>query len=300
MSVTRRRRYNLHTMKLLCIFTLALAPFAFAQGVGTILEVTSPLGTRFYSIPDDKGAVEAARKALAADPKNPALLLKLAQAHAGAWQDREAVEACTRGLALAPNDAGLLTERGHRELPLREFQKARADLSRAVAIDPKNMAGYYHLGLAHYFLGEFAAAADAFRHAVDTAPNTDERINSTNWLYAALRRANQPKEAEQAAAAIGPEMTNKEPHTLHYLNLVRLFQGRMTEAQVTPPEPPRDGSDTEAELRFDTVVYGVGNWRLYNGEPAKAREYFQRVLQGKVWITWGFIGAEREMAAGRH
>ena len=132
---------------------------------------------------------------------------------------------------------------------------------------------------------------------MDLAPDTDERINSTNWLYASLRRANRQSDAAQAAAAITPEMTNTAPHTLHYLNLVRLFQGRMTEASVVPPEPPRDGSDTEAELRFDTVAYGVGNWHLYNGEPAKAQEYFRRVLQGKVWITWGFIGAGKEIHA---
>ncbi|HTX39998.1 MAG TPA: hypothetical protein VME43_33495 [Bryobacteraceae bacterium] len=59
----------------------------------------------------------------------------------------------------------------------------------------------------------------------------------------------------------------------------------MTEAQITPPEPPRDGSDTKAELRFDTVDYGVGNWHLYHGEKAKAQEYFRRLLQGKVWVT---------------
>jgi tetratricopeptide (TPR) repeat protein len=39
------------------------------------------------------------------------------------------------------------------------------------------MVAYYHLGLAHYFLGEFTQAVDAFHHAVETAPNTDERIN---------------------------------------------------------------------------------------------------------------------------
>jgi len=287
-------------MKLLGVLAVALAPLACGQaGAQPVLEVTSPLGTKFFSIADGQGVVAAAQKALAADPKNPDLLLKLAQAHAAVWQDREAVEACTRGLALAPNSADLLTERGHRELPLREFQKARADLARAVEVNPKRMDAYYHLGLAHYFLGEFGAAAEAFRHAVDLAPDTDERINSTNWLYASLRRANRQSDAAQAAAAITPEMTNTAPHTLHYLNLVRLFQGRMTEAAVVPPEPPRDGSDTETELRFDTVAYGVGNWHLYNGEPAKAQEYFRRVLQGKVWITWGFIGAEREIAAAK-
>jgi tetratricopeptide (TPR) repeat protein len=285
-------------MKRFGILVAMLAPLAFGQaGAGLILEITSPLETKFYSIADDKSVVAAAQTAAAADPKNADLFLKLAQAHASVWQEREAVEACTRGLALAPRNAGLLIERGHRELPLRQFQRARADLSLAVQIDPKRMDGYYHLGLAHYFLREFPAAADAFQHAVDLAPSTDERINSTNWLYASLRRANRPADAAKAAEAITPEMTNTEPHTLHYLNLVRLFQGRMTESAAMPPEPPRDGSDTEAELRFDTVTYGIGNWRLYNGESSKAQEAFRKVLQGKVWITWGFVGAECEVAA---
>jgi tetratricopeptide (TPR) repeat protein len=287
-------------LSILMAFALNAALAAYSQTrAKVVLEVTSPLGTKFYSIPDDKGVVASAQTALAADPKNPGLFLKLAQADAAVWQDREAIEACTRGLAIAPNDAALLTERGHRQLPLRQFAKARADLSRAIELDPKRMDAYYHLGLSHYFLGEFAASADAFRHAVEFAPNDDERINSTNWLYAALRRANRPQEAELAGTAIPPEMKNTAQHTLQYLNLVRLFQGRATPAQITPTVPPRDGSDTEAELAFDTVSYGIGNWELYNGHPDKAREYFRRVLEGKVWITWGFIGAECEMAAGK-
>jgi len=271
-----------------------LAASALGQS-GPILEVTSPLGTKFYSIADDKGAVADAQKAADADPKNAALLLKLAQAHASVWQDREAAAACTRGLALAPRDVELLIERGHRELPLREFAKARDDLSQAAKLDPKRMDAYYHLGLAHYFLREFSAAADAFQQAVNNAPNNDERINSTNWLYASLRRANRKTDADRALAAIPPEMTFTAPHTQHYLNLVRLFQGRVKEKDILPPEPPRDGSDTEAELRFDTVAYGVANWRLYNGELPAAQKMFRRVLEGKVWITWGFIGSECEL-----
>jgi hypothetical protein len=76
-----------------------------------------------------------------------------------------------------PQNAALYTERGLRELPLREFARVRADLSGAAALNPKDMVAYYHLGLAHYFLGEFTQAVDAFHHAVETAPNTDERIN---------------------------------------------------------------------------------------------------------------------------
>jgi len=274
------------------LVALALCPFLPAQPT---LQVTSALGTKFYSLPD-KGVVAAAQKALAADPKNPDLLYKLAQAQISVWQDREAVETLTRALAAAPGNALYYTERGHRELPLRQFARARADLEQAVKLDPKRMDAFYHLGLAHYFLSEFAPAAEAFRRAVELAPDTDERINSTNWVYAASRRARQDKEAAEALAAIGPEVKNTAEHTEFYLNLVRFFQGRMAEERALPPEPPAGSTDTEAELRFDTVAYGVGNWHLYNRDAAKARDYFQRVVKGRVWITWGFVGAEVELA----
>jgi tetratricopeptide (TPR) repeat protein len=221
-------------------------------------------------------------------------LLKLALAQSSVRQYREAVETCTRGLAIAPANADLYLERGHRELGLREFTRARADLQQAVKLDPKKIDAYYHLGLAHYFLGEFAASAEAFGHAVELAPTDDSRINSSNWLYASLRRAKKPDEAAKALARITPEMKHTEPHSYFYLSLVRFFQGNMTEADAVPP-PPSSAEDVEAELRFDTVAYGVGNWHLYNGHRAKAQEYFRRIATGQVWITWGFIGAEAEL-----
>jgi len=272
------------TARFLCFLTLAR--FVCAQ--------SPEVGSKFFSLPDPKATVAAARKNLAADPKDAALLLKLAQAQIAVWEDKEAVETLTRAIAISPENGELYTERGHRYLPLREFAKARADLNRAVALNPRNMAAYYHLGLAHYFLNEFVEAADAFAHAVATAPNTDERINSTNWLYAALRRAGKTAEAERALQAVPPEMTNESPHTKFYLNLVRFFQGKMSEAEALPAEPPASNTDQEVELPFDTVAYGIGNWYLYNGNPTKAQEYFRRVMKGHVWVTWGFIGSELE------
>jgi tetratricopeptide (TPR) repeat protein len=268
---------------------------AFAQK----MEVTSALGRKFYSTPDEKGTVAAAEKALAADPKNPDLILKLALAHAGVREYRESIETCTRGLKIAPENAGLLLERGHREVGLREFATARKDLDRAAKIDPKKLDVHYHLGLAHYFTGEFAQAADAFRQEADLAPTLDARINASNWVYASLRRAGKKDEAAKALATITPEMKNTEPHTFFYLSLVRFFQGKMPETEAVPPRPPAGNTDDETELRFDTVAYGVGNWYLYNGNAAKAQEYFHAVVDGHVWMTWGYIGSELEVAHAR-
>lgn len=258
------------------------------------LELTSPLGKKYYALPDDKGIVTTAEKNLAANPNNVDLLLKLAHAQASVWQYREAVDTCTRALKISPNNAATYLERGHRELALRDFQRALDDLNRAVSLDPKNTDEYYHLGLAHYFLAQFPQAADSFRHAVELAPNIDTRINATNWLYASERRAREDAKAAQTLARITPNTTSDEPHTRFYLSLLRFFQGKLRESDVVPPQPPKNSNDLEPELHFDTVAYGVGNWHLYNGDTAKAEDYFRRILNGRVWVTWGFVGAESD------
>src|SRR5262249_43067873 len=113
---------------ILCLVSLSLVS---AQ---TKLEVTSPLGTKYFSLPDEKGAIAEAQKNLEADPKNPALILKVALAQSAVRQYRESVATCGRGLGYEPNNADLLLERGHRELGLREFARARTDLQQAAKL----------------------------------------------------------------------------------------------------------------------------------------------------------------------
>src|SRR5579872_58664 len=112
-----------------------LMAFCLEAGSGRF-EVTSATGTKFYSLPDDKGVVSAAIDKMAQDPKNPAVLLKLAQAHASIWQEREAVAVCTAAIKFAPDNAAAYLERGHRELPLRQFRDALDDLNHSVKLDP--------------------------------------------------------------------------------------------------------------------------------------------------------------------
>lgn len=257
-------------------------------------EVTSLLGRKLYAQLDDASVV-AARKKLAADPKNVTLILALSQAQAGRRQYREAVATCTKGLAFAPKNADLYIERGHRELGLREFRSAERDLAHAAVLDPKKLDAFYHLGLAHYFQGQFAAAADSFRKALALAKTNDSVIDCSNWLYVSLRRAGQTAQAALALKRITPDMKNTEPHLLFYLRLERFYQGALSEQAVLPSKPA-DPNDTEAELAFDTVTYGVGNWHLYNNHDAKrATALFREVVTGNAWNAWGFVGSETEL-----
>ncbi|HEX3966740.1 MAG TPA: tetratricopeptide repeat protein [Edaphobacter sp.] len=284
----------------LSLLVLAITPGLSLQaqtgvkGSGSSVEVVSALGRKLSSLPDDE-SVTTARKKLAADPKNVALVLALSKAEAGRRQYKEAVATCTKGLAAAPDDANLYVERGHRELGLREFQAARKDLKKATELAPKNLDAHYHLGLAHYFLGEFSAAAASFDAARALANNDDSLIDCTNWLYVSLRRDGQEARAKEALARITPEVKNTEPHLYFYLRLLHFYQGKLTEKETLPP-PPTGPDDVEGELSFNTVSYGVGNWHLYHHEMPAALSLFQRVVKGEAWNSWGFIGSEVELA----
>jgi tetratricopeptide (TPR) repeat protein len=263
-------------------------------------ETTSLLGRKLYALPDDDSSIAAAQKSLAADPKNVALILKLSKAQAGKRQYREAIATCTTGLQLAPENPDLYVERGHRELGLRKFKAGEADLSRAVTLAPENLDAQYHLGMAHYFLREFAPAAASFGRSMDLAKTNDSLIDGANWTYVSFRRAGNTEAAARVLARITPEVKNKEPHLYFYLRLLHFYQGSLPESELLPPKPS-DPSDVEGELSFNTINYGVGNWYLYAKQNRPhAREFFERVVKGSAWNSWGFIGSELELAGPAH
>jgi hypothetical protein len=83
-----------------------------------------------------------------------------------------------------------------------------------------------------------------------------------------------------------------------YLRLLHFYQGKLTEMEVQPP-PPAKPDDVEAELSFNTVSYGVGNWHLYHHETPQAMSLFEEVVKGQAWNSWGFIGSEVELARAK-
>ena len=282
------------TRLLACHVTLAfaLSPVLQAQAHGAF-ETTSLLGRKLYALPDDNTVAVARAKLTSAKP-GPAEYIALSQAEAGRRQYQEAIKTDTEALASFPNDAGLLLERGHRELGLREFAAAQKDLEHAVQVDPSKLDSHYHLGLVLYFQGHFAEAATHFAHARELAKTDDSLIDCSNWLYVSLRRAGKQHDAAEVLTRISPAVHNTEPHLAFYLRLLRLYQGQMTEQQILPAKPAP--GDTEAELSYNTIRYGLGNWHLYNNDKAAALPFFKRVVTGEVWNAWGFIGSETELA----
>src|SRR5688500_9829578 len=101
-----------------------------------------------------------------------------------------------------------------------------------------------------------------------------------------LRRLGQPKEAEHVLEPIAAGLDVIE--NVAYHKLLLMYRGDIAVEELLAEK--MDGNDRP------TVLYGIGNWYLYNGEPARARELFKRVVDSDPWPAFGTIAAEAELA----
>ncbi len=192
----------------------------------------------------------------------------------------------TRALAIAPNDAMLGRWRGHRNLSVREFDHAMADLMHGYRLDNLNYGILYHLGVLRFVRGDFNGAADAFARAQPRAPDAGELAGSTDWLWMSLQRAGRAREAIAMLARHPDSLAT----TISYASRLRLYRG----SEIGPDAlfSPSDTSD----INVATLSYGLGNWYLVKGDTVRARAQFERSIKSGGWPAFGFIASEAELA----
>jgi tetratricopeptide (TPR) repeat protein len=266
-------------MRRLALVLTLCAANAGAQSI----EYRSPAGVTYKSLADS-GPVARAQRALDADSSDVRNYIALGTAQAGVRQMQEAVRTFTRALATWPNDPILWRWRGHRNLSVRNFDQAMADLTRGYGMDSTVYGILYHLGVLRFVRGDFNAAADAFRRAQPLAPDAGELAGSTDWLWMSLMRAGRASEA----AAMLARRPDSLPTTAAYAKRLKMYRGEITAEQLITP------ADT-SDIELATLAYGLGNWYMVHGDTAKARAAFVRSVQSGGWPAFGFIAAEEEL-----
>ncbi|MES2177077.1 MAG: tetratricopeptide repeat protein [Gemmatimonadota bacterium] len=270
---------------------IALTLLAATSGASDLgaqsVQYRSPAGVEYRSMADT-GPVARAQQALAADPQSVQRMIALGVAQAGPRQMQEAVATFTRALAIAPNDPMLYRWRGHRNISVRNFDQAMADLTRGYGLDSLNYGILYHLGVLRFVRGDFNAAADAFRRAQPRAPDGGELAGSTDWLWMSLQRAGRATEAT-AMLARRPDTL---PTTAAYAKRLKLYRGEIGPDALFAP------SDT-GDVEVATLSFGLGNWYLIKGDTARARAQFERSVTSGGWPAFGFIASEAELARRR-
>jgi dipeptidyl aminopeptidase/acylaminoacyl peptidase len=252
----------------------------------------------------------SATAAFVADPDAADSILWLGRRLSSLGRFREAIAAFSRGVARYPEDVRFLRFRGHRYVSVREFDNALLDLKRAAQLIADNKVPdapepadpgvtpapeasslhygvYYHLGLAHYLKGDYAAAEGAYRLCLKASgASVESQMGALRWLYVTLRRLNREAEAASLLTSVTAETKVKE--SAAYRDLLLLYKGLRRPAELLVL--------ARGDLDHPTYGYGVGEWLLLNGQKEKAIELFREVVRGRQWAAFGHIAAEVELS----
>ena len=266
--------------------------------------------------PEAKLAMEAklkeAQEHYKANPNSADALIWVGRRQAYLGQFMGAIATYSDGIKRFPNDARFYRHRGHRHITLRHFDDAIADLKKAAKliegkpdeIEPDGQPNarniptstlqfniWYHVGLAYYLTGQNEKALDAYRECLKVSKSPDRLVSTTHWLYMTLRRLNRNAEAAKALEPITEGMDVIE--NTGYYHLVLMYKG------VLPVERLLEEAQGDSAASH-SVLYGVGNWHLYNGRLEQAFEIFRRITSSQQWTSFGFIAAEADMKKPGH
>lgn len=251
--------------------------------------------------------LEVARAELAKNPDSADALIWVGRREAYLGRFRDAIATFSNGVKRFPRDARFLRHRGHRYITVREFDRAIADFEKAAKlvrgkpdeVEPDgqpNARGIpigslqsnicYHHGLAHYLKGNFERALPIYQRCAAEATNPDRLVSVSHWLYMTLRRLGRPQEAARVLEPISAGLDVIE--NVAYHKLLMMYRGEIAPEELL-------GERLEGNDR-PTILYGVGNWRFYNGEPALAYELFDRIVASDPWAAFAYIAAEAELA----
>ncbi len=282
------------------------------QSTAKTPEATSLSGKPLYPVElAERAKLEAdlaqAEKDLAAKPNDAEATIWVGRRLGYLWRYRDAIATFSKGIAQHPENPRFYRHRGHRYISVRQFDRAIADFDKAVAlikgtkdeIEPDgapNPTGkprstlhfniWYHLALAHYLKGDFQKAADAYVECMKVSNNDDAITATSDWQWMTLMRLGRKAEAAKVLERITPKMEILENGSYHRRLL--MYKG------LEKPEALLDPAKADA-LTIATQGYGVGNWYLVNGDRARARETFEKVVAGTYWSAFGFIAAEADL-----
>jgi len=253
--------------------------------------------------------LSVARKNFETDPSEENFIW-LGRRQAYLYQYQDAIQTFSDGLKKYPESYKLFRHRGHRYITVREFSKAIADLQMAAALMPQQPMEvepdgqpnklniplsstqfnvWYHLGLAHYLIGDFESAAKAYQQCLEVSNNDDLVCATVDWLYMTYRKLNNTEEAKKTLELIRGDMKIIENDSYHLR--LQMYKGLL---------PPDDllkvsAGHEDIDLALATQGYGVGNWYLSEGDTVRATEIFNQVVTGQHFSAFGFIAAEAEL-----
>ncbi|MCM3905399.1 MAG: tetratricopeptide repeat protein [Pyrinomonadaceae bacterium] len=253
--------------------------------------------------------LDEARRGFAAKPNDPGLRIWLGRRLAYLGRFSEAIEVYSEGIKKFPWDARFYRHRGHRYVTLRKFDLAIEDFEKAAKlikgkpdeVEPDGQPNvrniptstlhfniWYHLGLAYYLTGQNQQALNSYRECLKVSKNPDALVATSHWLYMTLRRMNRESEAAKELEPISEGMEIIENDG--YYRLLLMHKGAVSPEDLLAETLKQTGS-----AGSNSILYGIGNWYLYNGRRDEALKVLRQMIGGDQWTSFGYIAAEADL-----
>ncbi|MEE9360961.1 MAG: tetratricopeptide repeat protein [Cellulophaga sp.] len=273
------------------------------------IEVITSLGDTIYSFKNQTGGIiekyEQAKSdyELASNDAEAIIWYGRRTAYLGRYTD--AIAIFSEGIEKHPENPKMYRHRGHRYITIRKFKKAIADFEKAVSliegtedeVEPDGVPNplgipvstlhgniWYHLALVYYLENDMDNALRIYLEGQKVAKNDDNIVSRAHWLYMTYRRMHKTEEAKKLVEVVKTDMNVIENMVYHKMCL--FYKGAI----------PLDSLKTKGKQGHaeDAILYGLGNWYLYNGEVALAKATYEDLLAKEVKLSFAYIAAEAD------
>lgn len=214
-----------------------------------------------------------------------ATLCERARALAYLGRNTEALADILEAVRQQPAAADLMKCSGEVRFTVGDFSRSIVDLSRALALQPRDSETRFFRGLSNYYLGKFPEAAQDFLAAGTLAQDATERIRPRIW-YALTSRQLKTKEPDTDSPA---EATGTWPAPA--LALLRL---KRTPEDVLREVHRQSGERLDSSLA-EAYLY-VGQHFLLLDDPAQAGVFLKRATEKGALHSFFHAAARHELA----
>ena len=211
-------------------------------------------------------------------PDDPQVFRALATLHLRLSHIDEAFTALERVIELEPNDANAYRSLGHLLFSDGQTQAALEQYRAALTRDSENIHIRYDIASVHFLKQDYQAAFDAFNQLIELKP---DHLGALYFRAESLLKMGQYEAAETEFRAL---LKLKPDYFYLYLKLaqINLEQGGLEDAKRELEKAQLDQSTLPDILGLAGILYR----RL--GEPAKARDIHQRLVEAKPEETTGY------------
>jgi tetratricopeptide (TPR) repeat protein len=233
---------------------------------------------------------EQAKAALEKDFENPERWYEYAVSMSA--KPVEAIEAFSHGLVYNPFNPALYFGRGRKYIGLRRYDRAIADATMAIRLDPDVWTYWYYRAVPRNLSGDAAGALKDFMQCYRmTEPN--EHYPLIDWMFLCALDMGDRKKCREILDLVDTSIPPRHRMDYAYYRRVRLYKGEVKPEQMIDDDDIRKNAYIEQpnrmQLEHETLTLGLYAYYKYVGDEEKADEVLKVIAAFPPSVAFGYL-----------